>query len=74
MLLLVGGGILLTMLLLQQLAGLSLGDSTAKNVRRCAMTMAVVVLLMCSAVDRMQRLAMLADGPSNGGGPEASGR
>jgi hypothetical protein len=58
-LLLVGGGILLAMLLLQQLAGLSLGDCTPKNVRRSAITTAAVVLLMCGAVDRMQRLAML---------------
>jgi hypothetical protein len=56
-LLLLGSGVLLAMLLLQQLAGAALGDAGSDYVRRCAITLAVVVLLMCAAVYRMQRVS-----------------
>ena len=44
-------------MLLQQLAAMALGDCTAHSVRRCGLTIAAVVLLMCAVVDRMQRAA-----------------
>jgi hypothetical protein len=59
-LLLLGSAVLLAMLLLQQLAGVALGDFGSAQVRRCAATLGVVVLLMCGTVHRLQRLAGVA--------------
>lgn len=54
------GGVALSMVLLQQLAGAAFGDVQAGGALRCCWTMGAVVLLMCGTVDRLQQGA--ADG------------